>query len=227
MARWWRSSAACPKEVVITKEAASSHVVPSFGITAPRVYETSRTLVELNEHAKESAVKTVSLRATAISLDEVFSPEAPVRKTKIVCTMGPKCWDEEDARPAHRRGHGRGALQLLARRPRGAAEGAGPREEGGGGENSSLAYLLDTKGPEIRTAMLKDHDPIELEANQPITIEAVGDKYTEFEGYKTPEETRIGLSYAKLCQSVKPGNNILIADGSISIKVTASCPTPC
>ena len=49
----------------------------------------------------------------------------------------------------------------------------------------------------------------------------MGDKYTEFEGYKTPEETRIGLSYAKLCQSVKPGNNILIADGSISIKVNS------
>ncbi len=33
-------------------------------------------------------------------------------------------------------------------------------------------------------------------------------------------ETKIGLSYAKLCQSVKPGNIILIADGEISIQVT-------
>ena len=81
------------------------------------------------------------------------------------------------------------------------------------------ACLLDTKGPEIRTAMLKDHEPIVLEAGQPITVEAVGDKYTEFEGYKTDEETRIGLSYARLCQSVHAGNTILIADGSISIRV--------
>jgi pyruvate kinase len=29
------------------------------------------------------------------------------------------------------------------------------------------------------------------------------------------------LSYAKLCQSVKPGNVILLADGSVSIEVTA------
>ena len=29
------------------------------------------------------------------------------------------------------------------------------------------------------------------------------------------------MSYAKLCQSVKPGNTILIADGSISIKVNS------
>jgi len=40
------------------------------------------------------------------------------------------------------------------------------------------------------------------------------DEYTTFEGYKTPEETKIGCSYAKLCQSVKPGNKLLFADGS-------------
>ena len=211
-----------PKDVVITKAKASSHVVPSFGITAtPGVFKRSRTLLELNEHAKESAVKTVSLRATAISLEEVFSSAAPVRKTKIVCTMGPKCWDEEtlgeliDAGMGVARfnfSHGdHEAQQSVLDRARKVA----------GEKGSSLAYLLDTKGPEIRTAMLKDHEPIELEAGQPITIEAVGDKYTEFEGYKTPEETRIGLSYAKLCQSVKPGNTILIADGSISIKVNS------
>jgi pyruvate kinase len=33
------------------------------------------------------------------------------------------------------------------------------------------------------------------------------------------EETKIGISYGKLCQSVKPGNIVLIADGAISIEV--------
>jgi pyruvate kinase len=37
--------------------------------------------------------------------------------------------------------------------------------------------------------------------------------------YVVTGETKIGLSYAKLCQSVKPGNTILIADGAISIEV--------
>ena len=81
------------------------------------------------------------------------------------------------------------------------------------------AALLDTKGPEIRTAMLKDHKAIDLVAGQSIIVEAVGDRYTEFEGYKTDTETRIGLSYDKLCSSVTPGNKILLADGSISISV--------
>ena len=212
-----------PQDVVMTKEAASSHVIPSFGITvAPGVFKkmarTGSTLIN-PAYAEESAVKTISLRSTAISLDEVFSPAAPVRKTKIVCTMGPKCWDEEtigeliDAGMSVTRfnfSHGdHEAHQGVLDRVRAVAKE----------KNSHLACLMDTKGPEIRTAMLKDHEPIYLEKNQPITIEAVGDRYTEFQGYKTDEETRIGLSYAKLCQSVKPGNNILIADGSISIRV--------
>jgi hypothetical protein len=54
-----------------------------------------------------------------------------------------------------------------------------------------------------------------------ITIHAVGDDYTKWEGYRDDAtgETHIGLSYAKLCSSVKPGNKILLADGSISITV--------
>jgi hypothetical protein len=53
--------------------------------------------------------------------------------------------------------------------------------------------------------MLRDHKNIELVAGQSIIVEAVGAKYTEFEGYKDDKETRIGLSYDKLCQSVVPG----------------------
>ncbi len=82
------------------------------------------------------------------------------------------------------------------------------------------ATLLDTKGPEIRTAMLRNHKAISLVAGQPIIVEAVGAKYTEFEGYKEEGgETRIGLSYDALCSSVKAGNKILLADGSLSIQV--------
>jgi pyruvate kinase len=75
------------------------------------------------------------------------------------------------------------------------------------------AVLLDTKGPEIRTAMLRDGANILLEEGQEVVMEAVGSQYTEFQGYKTTDETRIGLSYPKLCQSVTPGNRILLADG--------------
>ena len=55
--------------------------------------------------------------------------------------------------------------------------------------------LLDTKGPEIRTAMLRDGKSIDLVEGQTVIIEAVGDRYISFEGYKDENETRIGLSY--------------------------------
>jgi hypothetical protein len=51
--------------------------------------------------------------------------------------------------------------------------------------------------------------------SQDVVIEAVGDKYMNFEGYADETGTCIGLSYSKLCQSVKPGNIILFADGCV------------
>ena len=52
---------------------------------------------------------------------------------------------------------------------------------------------------------------------------AVGEAYTEFEGFKDEAtgETVIGLSYGKLCQYVKPGNTILLSDGTITITASA------
>ena len=35
-----------------------------------------------------------------------------------------------------------------------------------------IAVMLDTKGPEIRTAMLRNHEPIELTAGQMVTVVA-------------------------------------------------------
>ena len=133
--------------------------------------------------------------------------------------MGPKCWDEETlgklldagmniARFNVSHGSHEAHYEVLERYRKVLAA-----------KKSTAACLLDTKGPEIRTGMLKDHKNISLEKGQDIFVEAVGDKYTEFEGYKSESETRIGLSYARLCQNVKVGQRILIADGSIVIQV--------
>jgi hypothetical protein len=160
-----------------------------------------------------------SLITTSIDQNLLSSPADSVRCTKIVCTLGPACWSEETlgrlidagmniARFNFSHGDHKGHGEVLERFRKVAAD-----------KKSNVACLMDTKGPEIRTAMLRDHKPITLEANQDIIVEAVGDKYTEFAGYKTEEETRIGLSYAKLCESVLPGNRILIADGTVVIEV--------
>ncbi len=56
--------------------------------------------------------------------------------------------------------------------------------------------------PQIRTAMLRGGKDINLEAGQMVTVVAVGDDYDKWEGYKDEAtgETKIGISYAKLCQ---------------------------
>ena len=174
---------------------------------------------------------TVSLRSTRTNLDLINKPVHRPRATKIVCTIGPASWDEDKIEKLLDAGldivrfnfsHGDhdGHLKVLERF-RNASERKAQKLK-----DSKLlpckpswATLLDTKGPEIRTAMLREGKNITLEAGQDIVVEAVGDRYTQFEGYKTDKETRIGLSYSKLCQSVKPGNKILLADGTVSIEV--------
>ena len=142
----------------------------------------------------------------------------------LLCAQ-PKCWSEEglgallDAGLGVARfnfSHGEHAAhqEVLDRFRKVVAERAAT-----GGKGAWAATLLDTKGPEVRTAMLKDGKDIELEAGQEIIVFAAGDDYTSFEGYKNESETKIGCSYAKLCQSVKPGNRLLFADGSIVIEV--------
>ncbi|GMH42207.1 hypothetical protein BSKO_10126 [Bryopsis sp. KO-2023] len=83
----------------------------------------------------------------------------------------------------------------------------------------SWACILETKGPDFRTAMLKDHGPIELIADQEIIVEAMRHKYCgALEGYKSETETRICLSYARICQSVSEGGLFLLADGAVTME---------
>ena len=72
--------------------------------------------------------------------------------------------------------------------------------------------MLDTKGPEIRTGLLKDSKPVDLVAGQ--TLKIVTDYSVE------GDSKQIACSYNALPQSVNEGSRILIADGSLTCKVT-------
>ena len=171
----------------------------------------------------------VEVKRTRTSSAMILEDFPMVCKTKVVCTMGPRCWSEEGigalldaglniARLNFSHGNHEDHQRVLDRFRSVCAE-----------KGSHAAVLLDTKGPEIRTAMLRDGKDIEMEAGQEITVVAVGDDYTTWEGFKDSEtgETKIGLSYSELCQSVTPGNVILLADGSVSIKVWNSLLLHC
>ena len=110
-----------------------------------------------------------------------------MRKTKIVCTLGPNENDYELMKKlaekmdvarfnfshgSHQEHRGRLALLKQARKDTG-------RE---------IAALLDTKGPEIRTGELEDHKKVMLEAGNEIVltidegIENASRVYTNYNG---------------------------------------------
>ena len=74
-----------------------------------------------------------------------------------------------------------------------------------------IAIMLDTKGPEIRTGLLKGHKPVELKEGQDLEIS------TDYaaEG----DSSMITCSYKALPTSVKPGMQILAADGTLVMRV--------
>ena len=75
--------------------------------------------------------------------------------------------------------------------------------------NKTVAILLDTKGPEIRTGKL-EVEPIELVQDEYITL-------TTEEILGTKE--RLSITYADLPNDVEPGSTILIDDGLIGLTV--------
>ena len=76
--------------------------------------------------------------------------------------------------------------------------------------NIPVAMLLDTKGPEIRTKLLKDHKKVMLETGSEFTL-TTGD----IEG----DETRVAITYENLHKDVKKGGKILIDDGLIELEI--------
>lgn len=71
--------------------------------------------------------------------------------------------------------------------------------------------MLDTKGPEIRTGLLKGGQKVQLKKDQELRIFC--DRNID------GDDTQISCSYRDLPLSVKPGNSILIADGSLVVQV--------
>ena len=77
-------------------------------------------------------------------------------------------------------------------------------------EHAHTAILLDTKGPEIRTGLLKDGKKVTLQEGSTFVLtmeDIVGD------------DTKVSLSYKGLAEDVQQGTVILIDDGLIGLKV--------
>lgn len=73
-----------------------------------------------------------------------------------------------------------------------------------------VALMLDTKGPEIRTGLLKDGKKVSLEQGKEFTL-----YIEEREG----DETGCSITYQQLVYDVRKGDTILIDDGLIGLEV--------
>lgn len=73
-----------------------------------------------------------------------------------------------------------------------------------------VALMLDTKGPEIRTGLLKDGKKVSLEQGKEFTL------YTED---REGDETGCSITYQQLVYDVRKGDTILIDDGLIGLEV--------
>ena len=133
-----------------------------------------------------------------------------MRKTKIVSTLGPACDDENILRQMIRNGinvarsnfshgdfeeHG-GRIEKIRRIS---------KEEG-----KTVALLLDTKGPEIRTGVFKEKGTMLVEGSEVII------RHDDIEG----TATEFSCTYKQLHQDVKAGDIIMIDDGLIELDVT-------
>ena len=138
-----------------------------------------------------------------------------MRRTKIICTLGPASSNRKTVEKMIEAGMNVARLNFS----HGTHEGHQKyidmvktiRKERG----CPLAIMLDTKGPEIRTGVMKD-GPVKLIDGQDFTLTA-----REVEG----DDKEVFMTLPELPFQVKTGNIILVDDGAIKLRVKSTTET--
>ena len=133
-----------------------------------------------------------------------------MRKTKIVCTLGPASRDEKTLQTMFDSGMDVGRINFSHGTHEYHRETIEMFRRVRDKNNIPAAVMLDTKGPEIRIKNFKD-GKTELKAGQTFVLTTA-----EVEG--TNES--VSITYKALPEQLKIGNKILIDDGRISMEVT-------
>ena len=132
-----------------------------------------------------------------------------MRKTKIICTIGPSCQDEETIEKLIKAGMNVARLNFSHGDHKGHEETFRKISKIRNRLDMPVAILLDTKGPEIRLRDFKGGKAV-LKTGQEFTLtteDVLGDEH------------RATISFPGLVNDVKPGDGILMDDGLIGMKV--------
>ncbi len=138
-----------------------------------------------------------------------------MRKTKIICTIGPACDTEEMLKELARAGMNVARLNF--------SHGTHPEHQARidrikkvrAEMNLPIAIMLDTKGPEYRIGTFAN-GKVSLEAGNPFvfTTEDV-----------TGDESRVSVSYKGLPGELEPGDTILLNNGLMNFRVVSATGT--
>ncbi|MGN0455364.1 MAG: pyruvate kinase [Acutalibacteraceae bacterium] len=135
-----------------------------------------------------------------------------MRKTKIICTLGPATDDENVMRELILNGMAVARMNMSHGTHEDHKKRADVVKRIRAELDIPVALLLDTKGPEIRTKNFKNGSEI-LEAGQTFTFTT-----DDIEG----DSSHCSITFADLPKDVRRGDRILVDDGLIEMLVTST-----
>ena len=138
-----------------------------------------------------------------------------LRKTKIVCTLGPATEDDAILRAMIQAGMTVARLNFSHGTYEGHAQNIRRIRALSAELHTPVGIMLDTKGPEIRLKTFRDHR-VTLQKGQLFTL-CTGDVEGDAE--------HVSITYADLPADVQPGTTILIDDGLVGLTVEAVSKT--
>ena len=142
--------------------------------------------------------------------DSSWSAGKTVRRAKIVGTLGPASSSEDIFRKLVRAGLDVARLNFSHGSHEQKAELIAMVRKVAREEKKPICILADLQGPKIRTGTLVGGKPVLLEAGKQLTI--------------TPERidgtaARVSTVFTTLAENLKPGDQILLSDGLIELRV--------
>ncbi|MEQ8200654.1 MAG: pyruvate kinase [Syntrophomonadaceae bacterium] len=138
-----------------------------------------------------------------------------MRKTKIICTIGPASEDKTVMSQLVAKGMNVARLNFSHGEHAEHKSRADTVRRISAQLEIPLAIMLDTKGPEIRTGRLQ---------NKKVNLQA-GQQFVLTTRQVPGDENEVGVSYNNLPAEVKPGISILLADGLINLEVESTTAT--
>ena len=139
-----------------------------------------------------------------------------MKKTKIVCTLGPASETEEIISAMADAGMNVARINFSHGTHEDHAQKIETVKRVRESKNIPLPIMLDTKGPEFRIGIFKD-GKIALRDGDDFTFTS-----EDVEG----DQTKVSVSYKKICSTMNPGDKILLNNGLMVFEVV-SVKKPC